>query len=110
MGKVLAFVLAGGRSENLGVLTKHRTMAAMPFGGRYRIIDFTLSNCVNSRVHTVQIATQYSPHSLLHHLQQGARGISTGGTAASGCCSRTRGAPTPIGIAARRTPCTRTST
>lgn len=71
MGKVLAFVLAGGRSENLGVLTKHRTMTAVPFGGRYRIIDFTLSNCVNSRVHTVQIATQYSPHSLQQHLQLG---------------------------------------
>jgi glucose-1-phosphate adenylyltransferase len=71
MGKVLAFVLAGGRSENLGVLTKHRTMAAQPFGGRYRIIDFTLSNCVHSRVHTVQVATQYSPHSLQHHLQLG---------------------------------------
>jgi glucose-1-phosphate adenylyltransferase len=71
MGKVLAFVLAGGRSESLGVLTKHRAMAAMPFGGRYRVIDFTLSNCVHSRVHTVQIATQYSPHSLQQHLQQG---------------------------------------
>ncbi len=71
MGKVLAFVLAGGRSESLGVLTKHRTMAAVPFGGRYRIIDFTLSNCVNSRVHTVHIATQYSPHSLQQHLQSG---------------------------------------
>jgi glucose-1-phosphate adenylyltransferase len=71
MGKVLAFVLAGGRSESLGVLTKHRAMAAVPFGGRYRIIDFTLSNCVNSRVHTVQIATQYSPRSLQQHLQLG---------------------------------------
>lgn len=71
MSKVLAFVLAGGRSENLGVLTKHRAMAAVPFGGRYRVIDFTLSNCVNSRVHTVQIATQYSPHSLQQHLQLG---------------------------------------
>ena len=71
MGKVLAFVLAGGRSEHLGVLTKHRTMAAVPFGGRYRIIDFTLSNCVHSRVTTVQVATQYSPHSLQQHIQQG---------------------------------------
>jgi len=71
MGKVLAFVLAGGRSEDLGVLTKHRSIAALPFGGRYRIIDFTLSNCVHSRVHTVQVATQYSPHSLQHHLQLG---------------------------------------
>jgi glucose-1-phosphate adenylyltransferase len=71
MGKVLAFVLAGGRSEPLGVLTKHRAMAAVPFGGRYRIIDFTLSNCVHSRVTTVQIATQYSPHSLQQHIVQG---------------------------------------
>lgn len=71
MGKVLAFVLAGGRSDTLGVLTKHRTMAAVPFGGRYRVIDFTLSNCVHSRVTTVQIATQYSPHSLQQHIQQG---------------------------------------
>ncbi len=71
MGKVLAFVLAGGRSETLGVLTKHRTMAALPFGGRYRVVDFVLSNCVHSRVTTVQIATQYSPHSLQQHIQQG---------------------------------------
>ena len=71
MGRVLAFVLAGGRSERLGVLTKHRTMAAVPFGGRYRIVDFTLSNCVNSRIYTVQIATQYSPRSLQQHILLG---------------------------------------
>jgi len=68
---VQAFVLAGGRGERLGVITKHRSKAAVPFGGRYRIIDFTLSNCVNSRVHTVYVAAQYAPRSLQEHLGLG---------------------------------------
>ncbi len=68
---IQAFVLAGGRGEQLGVITKHRSMAAVPFGGRYRIIDFTLSNCVNSRVHSVYVAAQYAPRSLQEHLGLG---------------------------------------
>jgi glucose-1-phosphate adenylyltransferase len=68
---VQAFVLAGGRGERLGVITKHRAKAAVPFGGRYRIVDFTLSNCVNSRVHAVYVAAQYAPRSLQEHLGLG---------------------------------------
>ena len=71
MSSVQAFVLAGGRGARLGVITKHRAKAAVPFGGRYRIIDFTLSNCVNSRVHTVYVAAQYAPRSLQEHIGLG---------------------------------------
>ena len=71
MSTILGFVLAGGRGERLGVITKHRSKAAVPFGGRYRIIDFTLSNCVNSRIHTVHVATQYAPRSLQDHVRLG---------------------------------------
>lgn len=71
MSKILAFVLAGGRGERLGVITKHRSKSAVPFGGRYRIIDFTLSNCVNSRIQSVHVATQYSPRSLQDHIRVG---------------------------------------
>lgn len=71
MPKIQAFVLAGGQGDRLGVITKHRAKAAVPFGGRYRIIDFTLSNCVNSRVHAVNVAAQYSPRSLQEHIRLG---------------------------------------
>jgi glucose-1-phosphate adenylyltransferase len=71
MPDVQAFVLAGGRGDRLGVITKHRAKAAVPFGGRYRIIDFTLSNCVNSRIRTVYVAAQYSPRSLQEHIRVG---------------------------------------
>jgi len=71
VSSVQAFVLAGGRGDRLGVITKHRAKAAVPFGGRYRIIDFTLSNCVNSRVHNVYVAAQYAPRSLQEHIGLG---------------------------------------
>ncbi len=71
MPSVQAFILAGGRGDRLGVITKHRAKAAVPFGGRYRIIDFTLSNCVNSRISTVFVAAQYSPRSLQEHIRLG---------------------------------------
>jgi glucose-1-phosphate adenylyltransferase len=71
VSSVQAFVLAGGRGERLGVITKHRAKAAVPFGGRYRIIDFTLSNCVNSRITSVFVAAQYSPRSLQEHIRVG---------------------------------------
>ena len=68
---VQAFILVGGRGDRLGVITKHRAKAAVPFGGRYRIIDFTLSNCVNSRIRNVYAAAQYSPRSLQEHIRLG---------------------------------------
>lgn len=67
----LAMVLAGGRGSRLGALTRRRVKPAVPFGGRYRIIDFTLSNCVNSGVRQIGVLTQYKAHSLIQHLQRG---------------------------------------
>jgi len=67
----LALVLAGGRGSRLGALTRRRVKPAVPFGGRYRIIDFTLSNCVNSGVRRIGVLTQYKAHSLIQHLQRG---------------------------------------
>jgi glucose-1-phosphate adenylyltransferase len=66
-----AFVLAGGRGSRLKELTDWRCKPAVPFGGKYRIIDFTLSNCVNSGVRRIGVATQYKSYSLIRHLQRG---------------------------------------
>jgi glucose-1-phosphate adenylyltransferase len=66
-----AIVLAGGRGSRLKELTDWRCKPAVPFGGKYRIIDFTLSNCVNSGVRRIGVATQYKSHSLIRHLQRG---------------------------------------
>ncbi|HMX17176.1 MAG TPA: glucose-1-phosphate adenylyltransferase [Rhodocyclaceae bacterium] len=64
-------VLAGGRGSRLMQLTDWRAKPAVPFGGKFRIIDFTLSNCVNSGIRRLGVATQYKAHSLIHHLQRG---------------------------------------
>ena len=69
--QTLAIVLAGGRGERLGPLTEWRAKPAVPFGGKFRIIDFTLSNCLNSGIRRIGIATQYQSHGLIHHLQRG---------------------------------------
>ncbi len=69
--KALAMVLAGGRGERLYPLTEHRTKPAVPFGAIYRLIDFVLSNLLNSGIHQIYILTQYKAHSLIRHLQQG---------------------------------------
>ena len=69
--KTFAMVLAGGRGSRLHELTDWRCKPAVPFGGKFRIIDFTLSNCVNSGVRRVGVATQYKAQSLIRHLQQG---------------------------------------
>ncbi|GAB4170304.1 MAG: glucose-1-phosphate adenylyltransferase [Rhodocyclaceae bacterium] len=66
-----ALVLAGGRGMRLKQLTDWRAKPAVPFGGKFRIIDFTLSNCVNSGVRRIGVATQYKAQSLIHHLQRG---------------------------------------
>jgi len=67
----LALILAGGRGSRLGELTSHRAKPAVPFGGKFRIIDFPLSNCINSGIRRVGVVTQYMAHSLIRHLQQG---------------------------------------
>ena len=58
---VVAMLLAGGQGSRLGVLTKNIAKPAVPYGGNYRIIDFPLSNCVNSGIYTVGVLTQYQP-------------------------------------------------
>src|SRR5512135_907738 len=68
---VMALILAGGESPALSVLTALRSEAALPFGGKYRIIDFTLSNCVNSDIFNVAVLTQYQPRSLNEHIGVG---------------------------------------
>lgn len=70
MGKkeIVAMILAGGQGSRLGVLTKNLAKPAVPFGGKYRIIDFPLSNCANSGIYTVGVLTQYKPLELNAHI------------------------------------------
>ena len=67
----MAVVLAGGEGERLSILSSVRAKPAVPFGGKYRIIDFTLSNCVNSGITDVVVLTQYNPRSLNDHIGLG---------------------------------------
>ena len=71
MKKVLTFIMAGGKGERLLPLTKDRTKPAVPFGGIYRIIDFTLSNCINSGLRRIYVLTQYKSASLQKHIRLG---------------------------------------
>ncbi len=71
MNRVVAMILAGGASERLSILSAERAKPAVPFGGRYRIIDFTLSNCANSRIYNVAVLTQFNPRSLAQHIGVG---------------------------------------
>ena len=66
----LALVLAGGEGSRLKDLTRWRAKPAVPFGGKYRIIDFVLSNCVNSGIRKIGVLTQYKSHSLIRHIQR----------------------------------------
>jgi glucose-1-phosphate adenylyltransferase len=67
----MAMIMAGGRGSRLGDLTRIRAKPATPFGGKFRIIDFPLSNCVNSGIRQVFIMTQYKAHSLIRHIHRG---------------------------------------
>ncbi len=67
----MAVIMAGGRGQRLMQLTDHRAKPATPFGGKYRIIDFSLSNCVNSGIRQIFILTQYKAHSLIQHVHRG---------------------------------------
>ena len=69
--RTMALVLAGGRGSRLMNLTDNRAKPAVHFGGKFRIIDFALSNCVNSGFRRIGVVTQYKSHSLLRHLQRG---------------------------------------
>ncbi len=68
MSKLAAFILAGGQGQRLSILTRHRAKPAVPFGGNYRIIDFTMTNCVRSGISHVYVLTQYISRSLVRHL------------------------------------------
>src|SRR6187397_253176 len=67
----MAVILAGGEGERLSILSSVRAKPAVPFGGKYRIIDFTLSNAVNSGIYNVVVLTQYNPRSLNDHIGLG---------------------------------------
>ncbi len=68
--RILAFVLAGGKGERLFPLTEFRSKPAVPFGGRYRITDFVLSNMINSRIYSIYLLVQYKSQSLIEHVRQ----------------------------------------
>src|ERR1700733_3400676 len=70
-GGTLAVIMAGGRGERLQALTEHRCKPATPFGGKFRIVDFVLSNCVNSGIRQIAILTQYKAQSLIQHVERG---------------------------------------
>ena len=71
MEKVLTFIMAGGKGERLYPLTKDRAKPAVPFAGVYRIIDFTISNCINSGLRKIHVLTQYKSYSLARHISRG---------------------------------------
>ena len=67
-GNTVTIILAGGQGERLSILSEKRAKPAVPFAGKYRIIDFALSNCVNSDLDDVLVLTQYRPISLHDHI------------------------------------------
>ncbi|MFM8559805.1 MAG: sugar phosphate nucleotidyltransferase, partial [bacterium] len=71
MRDVLALILSGGGGEQLGVLSAERAVSALPFGGKYRVIDFVLSNCCHSGIQRVGVVAQHSPASLNDHIGAG---------------------------------------
>jgi glucose-1-phosphate adenylyltransferase len=70
VNQTFALVLAGGRGERLHGLTDRQAKPALHFGGRFRMVDFPLSNCINSNIRRIAIATQYRAHELIHHVQR----------------------------------------
>ena len=68
--RTLAFIMAGGKGERLYPLTRDRAKPAVPFGGRYRIIDFVLSNMHNSGIRAMYVLSQYKAQSLVEHIQR----------------------------------------
>ena len=71
MKRTLAVILAGGEGARLSILSEKRAKPAVPFAGKFRIIDFALSNCVNSDIDNVAVLTQYNPRSLSDHIGSG---------------------------------------
>ena len=82
-----ALVLAGGRGTRLMQLTDDEAKPAMPFGGKFRIVDFPLSNCINSGIRQIAVLTQYKAHTLIQHVQRGWGFLRAGSRPhSSGCC------------------------
>lgn len=106
----IAMLLAGGQGSRLGILTKNIAKPAVPYGGKYRIIDFPLSNCVNSGISTVGVLTQYQPLELNDYIGNGQPWDLTAPTA--GCISFRPISRLKVrnGIKARQTPFTKIST
>ena len=96
-------LLAGGQGSRLGILTKNVAKPAIPYGGKYRIIDFPLSNCTNSGIDTVGVLTQYQPLELNAYIGSGAPGTWIFQTAASLFCLRIKKEKAANGIAVPRT-------
>ena len=106
----LALILAGGQGSRLYELTNWRAKPALYFGGKYRIIDFALSNCLNSGIRRIGVLTQYKAHSLIRHLVHGWSWFQAGGARNSSRSCRHPSASVVSGTAARLMPSTRTST
>src|SRR6266849_1166756 len=106
---VVAVILAGGQGERLSVLSAKRAKPAVPFGGKYRIIDFALSNCVNSGVYSVAVLTQYRPHSLNDHIGIGRPWDLDRVHGGVRLLQPFQGGGTPTGTRVRLTPSTRIS-
>ena len=70
--RIIAFVMAGGQGSRLQPLTAARSKPSVPFGSRYRIVDFVLSNLVNSKINTIYLLVQYKSQSLIEHVRKGA--------------------------------------
>ena len=110
MRGVVTVILAGGKGTRLEPLTRDRAKPAVPFGGLYRIIDFTLSNCINSGLRRILVLTQYKARSLDRHIRHGLElPQPRAGRVRSRCCRRSSGS-TSTGTRAPPTPSTRTST
>jgi hypothetical protein len=106
----VALVLAGGRGARLKQLTDLRAKPAVYFGGKFRIIDFALSNCVNSGIRRIGVVTQYKSHSLLRHIQRGWSFLRAELNETVDLLPAQQRVTRSIGTAAPPTRCTRTST
>lgn len=101
--EMIAMLLAGGQGSRLGVLTEKVAKPAVAFGGKYRIIDFPLSNCINSGIDTVGVLTQYQPLRLNTISESVFRGIWTGMWAVLPCFPPTKKMVTATGIPEQQT-------
>jgi len=108
--RTLGIVLAGGKGTRLYPLTRERAKPAVPFGGKYRIIDFVLSNFINSGIYSIYVLTQFRSQSLLQHLSEGWQFGGLLKTQFLIPVPAQMRSPDEAWYQARRTPSTRTST